>query len=547
VKIRTKTKIIVLLIAFLILAVSLNVAWSVYAQTKQAKEEMLEKTQVLDQEMRAVWDFIDINQKRIDTDSNGEYFFKNIYCAIAGKSVAKLFMQQNDYEIRFVSFKPRYSNAYPDAFEAAALKQFGADSAVDEHFDITNYNERGVFRYASPIRIKESCLSCHGEPAGEKDVTGHVKEGLAVGDIAGAMSIIMPIDLYMEGILTNIWQQSLYFFIVLSVLIIITYIAITHLVRRLEKANANLQHESQHKSDFLATMSHEFRTPLTAILAFADILGRPDSKASPSDREAVAEVRHNGQILLHMVNNILEVARSDSAREEMNYEMIEMVDMISTIEATVRPLVERRDIKFTTTVMPDVPLISADWEKLRRIIENLVSNAIKFTKRGGAVETIVRLAAAGSPVSSANSEKSDGGAPGDRGSWSDGDAPSERGSWSDGAAPSERGSWSDGAAPGDRGSWSDGGAWIESDSVQNCIAIVVRDTGIGIKPEDIPHVFEKFVQLDKSAFRRYNGTGLGLAVVKELTEAHGGSVYVQSLPKFGSTFTVFIPINGEEL
>jgi signal transduction histidine kinase len=296
-----------------------------------------------------------------------------------------------------------------------------------------------------------------------------------VGDIAGAMSIIMPIDLYMESIETNIWYQSLYFALVLTALIIIALVAISYLVKRLERANENLQKESQYKSDFLATMSHEFRTPLTAILAFTDLYGRSKTSISERDQDAIKEVKDNGAILLNMINNILEVARIDAGRVEMNYDLIDLVDLISTVEGGIRPLAERRNIGLTTTINPDVPLIHADWEKLRRIVENLASNAVKFTRRGGKVEISVRL-----------------------------------------------------------------------DDDKSKIAIAVSDTGIGIKEEDIPHIFEKFVQLDKSAYRRYGGSGLGLAVVKDLIAAHHGTITVESMFKKGSTFTVHIPINTEE-
>ncbi|MDR0514288.1 MAG: DUF3365 domain-containing protein [Coriobacteriaceae bacterium] len=553
--IKIQFKITVLLIGLLVASVILNVTWSSDSQMRQAEREMLEKTQILDQEMRAVWEFIDINQHRIDTDSNGEYNFKNIYCAIAGKGVAKLFMQQNDYEIRYVSFTPRYSNAYPDAFEAAAIDEFSAHSESFEYYDITTYQERNVFRYVSPIYIKESCLTCHGEPAGDIDVTGHVKEGLKVGDLAGASSIIMPIDLYLESINANIQQQSLSFFMVSAATIVIVFVAVSLVVlrplRRMEKAveqmesgnldidfddtgssgeirelerkfqamarqlkglynnlenqvedrthqlaeanrvleeqrinleNANdlLQKESRYKSDFLATMSHEFRTPLTAILAFAEFWEKSDAIADGRAADAIKEVKENGAILLNMVNNILEVAYIDAGQLKMNYELVDMIDLVSTVEGTVHPLAQRREINFSTTVRPDVPLFYADWEKLRRIVENLVSNAIKFTKRKGAVSIEVCY------------EK-------------EGDQPN-----------------------------------------QGFILLSVSDTGIGIKEEDIPLVFEKFVQLDKSAFRRYNGSGLGLAVVKELTEAHGGTIQVISKPKQGSTFIVRIPAHGGE-
>ncbi len=183
------------------------------------------------------------------------------------------------------------------------------------------------------------------------------------------------------------------------------------------------------------------------------------------------EVKENGQILLEMVNNILEAARIDAGRAKMNYEWVDMVDLLSTVEGTIRPLSDRKSIELTTDVSPDVPLIYADWEKLRRIVENLVSNAVKFTKPGGRVE-------------------------------------------------------------------------IKVTGADDTLHIAVQDTGIGIREEDIKRLFEKFMQLDQSAQRRYRGSGLGLAVVKDLVSAHEGTVEVYSVYKQGSTFTVNIPIRS---
>ncbi|MDR1184022.1 MAG: DUF3365 domain-containing protein [Coriobacteriales bacterium] len=478
-KLGIQFKITVLLVIILVLAVTLEVIWSAWAQTKQAEKEMLEKTQILDQEMHAVWDFIDINQARIDTDSNGEYNFKNIYCAVAGKSVAKLFMRSNDYEIRYVSEAPRYSNAYPDEFESTAIEWFLSSPNEGEYYGITKYDGRDVFRYVSPVYIKESCLTCHGDPKGEVDVTGHEKEGLKVDDLAGATSIVMPIDLYMEGIRSNIWQQAVYFSLVLTILIVIAYLAISYLVRRLKKTNEQLQEESQYKSDFLAIMSHELRTPLTSIIAFAEIWEKSVNKFDASERQATQEVKENGFILLEMVNNILEAARIDAGKTELHGEWVDIVDLLSTVEGTIKPLADRKDIAFGTEVAPDTPLIYADWEKLRRIVENLASNAVKFTQPGGRVGIAV--------------------------------------------------------IPG------------KDRQGKDEIVISVTDTGIGIKEEDIQRLFQKFMQLNQSAQRRYRGSGLGLAVVKDLTDAHGGRVEVYSVHKQGSTFTVHIPVGSKEL
>jgi signal transduction histidine kinase len=544
-KIRIQTKIIVLLVLLLLLSLGLNIAWSNYTQKEQAENEMLEKTQILSREMQASWEFFSRNQERIDTDSDGSYNFKGIYCAVAGKSIAKFFMRDTDYVIRYVSLAPRNINGTVDEFEAEAFETFSEEEDAWEYYAMTTYDDMDAFRYVSPIYVEDDCLSCHGDPVGEIDVTGYPKEGLKVGDIAGAISIVMPVDLYMSNVSDNITRQSVFFFGLTLALVTLVYIVFTVLVAKplkqlemaageiekgnlevdtgsikatgeikdlaqrfdsmasqlkalysnlegqvvnrteqlasanmvlegqriaLEEANELLQKESEYKSDFLAIMSHELRTPLTAILAYIEIWERSDVVRAEKEETAIKEIKENGQFLLQMVNNILETARAEAGKMEMNYELIDMVDLISTVEGSVGFLAEKRSIEFSTRVYPDVPIFYADWEKLRRIIENLSSNAIKFTKRGGTVEITVTY-----------------------------------------------------------------------DADDNSVVIVVADNGIGIKEDELPTIFDKFTQFDQSSFRRYKGSGLGLSVVREFVNAHHGSLEVTSTYKVGSTFTIRIP------
>ncbi|MDR1185797.1 MAG: DUF3365 domain-containing protein [Coriobacteriales bacterium] len=542
-KAKLRTKIIGLLAGFSILALVANYFWSDYYLHAQAQQEMLEKTSILARQMESSWEFIEINQKRIDTDSDGTYNFKGIYCAIAGKSIGKLFMQRTDYSIRYVNLLPRNENAVADEFEKAAIGSFA--QGYNEYYGMTSYGNAEVFRYVTPLYIKDSCLECHGSPAGEIDLTGYPKEGLAVGDIGGALSIIMPIDIYLANIDGSIQQQTIFTFGVTLVIMIIIYFAMNRLVTRplsklegavhqvregdfsvefddivqtdeigvlaghfrsmtkqleevyngledqvkdrtqqlieanhileqqriqLEEANNLLKEESDYKSDFLATMSHELRTPLTSILAFTEVW---QAKTPHDDREwmAVQEIHENGQLLLQMVNNILETARIDAGRHSLNPEAFDLADLVRTVKSTIGFLANRKDIEFTSTIHKDVPLVFADAEKMRRIIENLTTNAIKYTQRGGRVDLEVSY-----------------------------------------------------------------------DKKRNEVVIAISDNGMGIKEENLPYIFDRFVQIDRSSYRRYSGSGLGLAVVKELVAAHHGFVEVESALKVGSVFRVRIPV-----
>lgn len=155
---------------------------------------------------------------------------------------------------------------------------------------------------------------------------------------------------------------------------------------------------------------------------------------------------------------------------QLAIEPVEMVDLINVTEDRLAFLAQKRSIDFSTSVASDVPIIMADWDKVRRIVENLTTNAIKYTGPGGTVRVEVR-----------DAQEQDG------------------------------------------------------------ILIVVSDTGVGISAENLPYIFEKYVQVDKSSQKCREGSGLGLAVVKELAELHGGWVSVRSEYGQGSEFTVFIP------
>lgn len=153
-----------------------------------------------------------------------------------------------------------------------------------------------------------------------------------------------------------------------------------------ELVNEQLQQENQYKSDFLAIVSHELRTPLTSILAFTDLMGTSIPEDDVKARRQLDEVETNAQTLLEMVNNILETARIQAGSEKINLEVVDLGDIVNMVEETNCALAEKKGIEFRTYIDPELPLITSDWEKVRRILVNLVSNAIKFTEAGGFVE-----------------------------------------------------------------------------------------------------------------------------------------------------------------
>lgn len=263
------------------------------------------------------------------------------------------------------------------------------------------------------------------------------------------------------------------------------------LTHQVEIAGKNLQLEkaSRLKSEFLANMSHELRTPLNAIIGFSSVLRQ--GLAGPlneKQEEFVSFISEGGKHLLSLINDILELSKIEAGR--MSLEM-EPTDINALLESSLSVVRERALAHHLTLRLDAQRLgwIMADQRKTKQIVYNLLSNAVKFTADGGAVTMHVR----------------DVGAE---------DIPA------DAIKPPARG---------------------ETQGVARFLEISVVDSGIGIGRADLDRLFQPFVQLDSGLSRKYEGTGLGLALVKQLVELHGGGLRACSEIGEGSTFTVWLP------
>lgn len=565
-------KIAVSIGVIMVALMAVDILWNLSLQNAQAENEAREKAEVLASEMRAAWDFVDMNQDVINRAEDGTFRTKHLVCVVAAKSISMLFTTETDYSIRFTNDTPRQAANAPDEFEQEALAAFNADPERKAFWRVVDAGDgTRVFRYTEPLYVTESCLECHGDPVGELDQYGYPKEGMQVGQVGGAMSITEPMDIYAAGIQDSMMQQAIMVLFMMVAAFIGLYFVTSRLVlrpidelrsaagavgkgdfnytltvpdpgerprdelaeltgefdrmardlealyadlegqvrsktddlmvlndmlnyqkRELKVALDRLGDEVAYKNEFFAIVSHELRTPLTSILAYARILNADDSLA-PKTREAVGEIESNATLLLNMVNNILVISKHAAKKDELLPEPVDFVDLAQFVRKALVSIAEGKDVRLSCSVAPDVPLSMADWEKLRRILENLVNNAIKYTHRGGFVRLTIGFES------------------GEEANHGHGNHPGTHVPDDEDAAPA---------------------GWI---------VMRVADDGMGIAPEELDQIFELYKQAGQSANRRYRGTGLGLAVVRDLTELHGGTVAVESRVKEGSTFTVRIP------
>jgi len=238
----------------------------------------------------------------------------------------------------------------------------------------------------------------------------------------------------------------------------------------LQQANAELARAARMKDEFLATMSHEFRTPLHTILGMAEALAEEVfGPLTPKQREALTSIDESGRHLLAIIRDILDLAKIGAGKLEL---LITPVNIENVCQASLRFIKQeagKKQLKVSLSFNAAITTIDADERRLKQILVNLLSNAVKFTTEHGEI-----------------------------------------------------------------------GLDVSSDS--DALFLTVWDTGIGIPPEDIPRLFQPFVQLDGTFTRRHPGTGLGLSLVSRMVEMHGGHISVTSTVGQGSRFMISLPI-----
>jgi signal transduction histidine kinase len=226
----------------------------------------------------------------------------------------------------------------------------------------------------------------------------------------------------------------------------------------------------QQKSQFMANVTHELRTPIHGICGLSDLLESGIyGPVTAKQKDAQQSIKRSARSLLALIDDLLELSRVDAGKLELRPEPVDVAELVATVVAAARWMVGTKSLTVDTEVEQGLPGVTTDPRALKQVLLNLLSNAAKFTPEGGRI--VVRARREG-----------------------------------------------------------EGGVRLE-----------VQDSGIGIAPEDQARIFEEFRQLDGSAERQYGGVGLGLAVVRRLTEAVGARVQLRSEKGEGATFAVVVP------
>jgi signal transduction histidine kinase/DNA-binding response OmpR family regulator len=234
-------------------------------------------------------------------------------------------------------------------------------------------------------------------------------------------------------------------------------------------ARLEAERTSRMKDEFLATLSHELRTPLNAILGWTQLLKR-DQQDPEMLSEAISVIERNVRVQTQLIEDLLDMSRIISGNVRLDVQRVELSEIINAAMEGVKPTAETKGVRLEKVIDRLVGPVSGDPARLQQVLWNLLTNAIRFTPKGGKVRVLAEV-------------------------------------------------------------------------MQSHVEISVADTGEGISPDFLPHLFERFSQADGSAKRKHRGLGLGLSIVKNLVEMHGGTVRANSRGEGqGATFIIQLPL-----
>ncbi|GFZ33994.1 histidine kinase [Clostridium zeae] len=266
----------------------------------------------------------------------------------------------------------------------------------------------------------------------------------------------------------------------------------------LEKAKLDIQEKAdelelanKYKSEFLANMSHELRTPLNSILVLSKLLGEKKLNEPLTEKqlEYAKTINSSGKDLLNIINDILDISKVEAGKLDVSIEKVYIQDFAEQLQRSFAPIANEKQVKFDIQFGKQLPeFINTDEQRLKQIVNNLLSNAFKFTSEG---EVIINISSSsdleGSKVHQENQ--------------------------------------------------------VPKEEKHKYINISISDTGIGIPKDKQDIIFEAFKQADGSTSRKYGGTGLGLSISRQLAQLLGGAITLESEIGRGSNFKLIMPVD----
>lgn len=537
--------------------------WGISFVQEKSFSDAESRATALSDQLDAVWDYVDENQPatNVYVQELGD-LARGLVCVTAVKSIARDFSRENEGEIHIVALRPRNKEDSPDDFERQALEAFAKDETLQSYSGV-GVDESGAdtYYYLRPRRINASCLSCHGDPAGERDPLGYFKEGYAVGEVAGAVSVREPISGYAPGAQRAAQQGVLLFLCGLLAVMATMYAVLRRFVIRpvaqvsaaasayrpgensprlaqadgsdeiaelardlnamaddLDGLYSNLELRVEERTEELARLNSELASKQEELVdAFAKLQDETEYKS-----RLFASLSHDLRTPLASIIAYTQLAETSGgaaqlgnpeaqamAPEADNRETLArigdqarmLVDMVDNILAFARADAQGIELHPTTVDLVDLAM------HLRTTMEPIATRkGLAFSVHADADLPLIQadrnllMRVMANLATNACKFTPTGGS----------------------------------VAVDIRAASHDGGE-------TTIVTICVDDTGVGIAPEDLALIFEPYT---KGAYREggsRTGAGLGLAVIRQIADAMQGDVSAEARPEGGSRFAFSFP------
>ena len=534
--------------AITIVLMTVNLLWNIRQYNSQAESEMKEKAAVIAQQLIATRAFIALKQDTINATRDGGYEFKHLNPAAVGKGIGEIFNGYSGY--KFKQIRPSVRDPYnaPDNFEIEAMKQLAVDKNLKELWGYDEIEGNRVFRYLVPLYYEESCLSCHGKPVGAKDISGYAKEGFAAGEFAGSISVVFPMARFEAAQRTNISSQVVFILFMVFVSIGLTYLMMEHIiimpireltgkVVELGRGNLSAQFTEIQTYDEMRSLAEEFNTMAsklnelynglevkvterTALLSEANQrlmeqgskLQAMNAKLTETDRlksEFLAVMSHELRTPLTAIIAFAEILLAEG--ETLSSLQQEYLQDI--FESGHQLLSQINDILNMSKIEAGLVQINYNQIDIQEVLNHLMHSISPLLSKKG---LMLSIEIADIPPIVADREK---------------------------VTHIFRNLISNAIkfTP-DGGKINISATLVNDQEKLSEVVVKIQDTGIGINKEDQKHIFDKFRQVDSAESREYPGSGLGLALARNLVEMHGGRIWVESEADRGSTFTFVLPV-----
>lgn len=512
----------------------INVA---YRTRQYEKRELFEKARLITEQFQSMRLFMAAHQVSANEEGS-DLAFGVLNPAVVGKGVSDIFNSRTEYSIRQIRLVPRNPGNLPDEYEREKLLLFSENREIPHVWEETVYEGKPVFRYIVPVHADASCLSCHGEPAGEPDASGHPREGFKEGDLAGAISVIVPAQSYYEALKRSVIVQSMWMFAFYMVILGMIYLLQRNLVT-LPLENLSKLALQAGRGDFsflkvkpqkkgygeiriLERAFHKMSRELSML--YADLeqkvmkrtrdleeeksklkaMNEELTKMNRLQSEFLANVSHELRTPLSCILALTELLQDEQATpEERRQNLGDIKESGEKLLALINALLD------TAKLDAGMMKIYPDTHDVRNLVDSALQLVLDDAKKKD-IEVEVEIDPQLKTVT----------------------CDMER-------MVQVLFSLLNNAV---KFSYPGGKVVLKAGlTPENRVYLSVADEGLGMEEEELKIIFERFRQSDQPGKKYKGGTGLGLYRSKKLVELHGGTLSASSTPGKGATFTVILP------